>query len=410
MSALEISAEPAAVGLDAQRLGRVQSHFDRYVEDGRVPGWLATVSRGGELVWKGRGGYRDRERGLEVTDDTLWRIYSMTKPLTSLGAMILYEEGCFDLTSDVGRWIEELREPRVYAGGTPSHPRTIPATGPVRVHHLLTHTSGLTYGFQRSHPVDEIYRLRGYEFGHPDGADLARAVSDWCASPLLFDPGTRWNYSVATDVLGRLIELWSGQPLHEFFRDRILDPLGMSDTDWYCPAEKLDRLAMLYTPHQGTTRPLEQRTATARTWPPVLSGGGGLVSTARDYARFTALLLRGGELEGVRLVSSRTLALMTRNHLPGDVDLEAFAADSFSEVDYAGVGFGLGFSVVIDGRANKSLTTEGTFAWGGAASTLFWVDPAEDLAVSFFTQLLPSGTYPLRRELQQLVYGALDSA
>ena len=410
MSSLEIRTEPAAMGFDAQRLDRVRSYFDRYVEDGRLPGWLATVSRGGELVWSGKGGHRDRERGLEVTDDTLWRIYSMTKPLTTLGAMILYEEGCFDLNSDVGRWIEELREPRVYVAGSPASPETMPAIQPVRVHHLLTHMSGLTYGFQHTHPVDAIYRSKGYDFGNAHGVNLAQAVNDWCTSPLLFQPGSRWNYSVATDVVGRLIELWSGQPLDQFFRERILDPLGMFDTDWYCPEEKLDRLAMLYAPHQGTSRPLEELARGATKWPHVLSGGGGLVSTAHDYERFTALLLRGGELDGVRLVSSRTIALMTRNHLPGDGDLEALATDSFSEVDYGGVGFGLGFSVITDSQKNKSLVTEGTFAWGGAASTVFWVDPAEDLTVSFFTQLLPSSTYPIRRQLQQLVYGALNDA
>ena len=212
MSGLEIRVEPSAMGFDPQRLERIQSHFDTYVESRRLAGWLATVSRGGELVWTGRAGHRDRERDLEVTDDTIWRIYSMTKPLTSIGVMMLYEEGLFDLNDDVGQWIEELREPRVYVGGGPESPETIPATEPVRVHHLLSHMSGLTYGFHYLHPVDAIYRSKGYDFGWPKGTDLAQAVHDWCSSPLLFQPGARWNYSVATDVLGRLIEIWSGQP------------------------------------------------------------------------------------------------------------------------------------------------------------------------------------------------------
>lgn len=408
MSDLEIRVDPSQMGFDVERLERIKTHFDRYVEDRRLSGWLATVARGGELVWTAKGGQRDREKGLEVTDDTIWRIYSMTKPITSIAAMILYEEGRFDLNDDVGQWIEALRSPRVWSGGTPAKPVTVPAIEPVRVHHLLTHMSGLTYGFHYVHPVDAIYREKGYDFGFAKGADLSQAVHDWCSSPLLFQPGSAWNYSVATDVLGRLIEIWSGQSLDVFLRERVLDPLAMHDTEWWCPPEKHERLAMLYVPINGDSFPYEELAKGAAHQPRVLGGGGGLVSTASDYHRFSTMLLRGGELDGVRLISSRTLDLMTQNHLPGDADLEALALDSFSETAYAGIGFGLGFSVVLDRRRNKSLVTEGTYGWGGAASTAFWVDPEEDLSVGFFTQLLPSGTYPIRRELQQLVYQALS--
>ncbi len=404
---LEINADASALGFDRPRLERIATHFDRYVADGRLTGWLATVAREGELAWVGRGGWRDRERGLAVSDDTVWRIYSMTKPITTVTAMTFYEEGVFDLTDEVSRWIPSLREPRVYVSGPASAPQTVPATEPVRVHHLLTHMSGLTYGFNYLHPVDAIYRDRGYDFGWPPEADLSRAVDDWAGTPLLFQPGARWNYSIATDVLGRLIEIWSGRPLDEVVRERVLDPLGMTDTDWHWPAEKGDRLAALYGAFQGTAVPLEDLGRYATHPPRLLSGGGGLVSTAGDYHRFASMLLRGGELDGVRILSDRTLELMTENHLPGDVDLTAIATDSFSETEFAGVGFGLGFSVVIDRRRLKGLATEGTFGWGGAASTVFWVDPAEGVTASFFTQLLPSGTYPLRREFQQLVYSSL---
>ena len=404
---LEVEINPTEVGLDPARLARIATHFDVYVEDRRLPGWLATVSRGGQLAWTGRGGHRDRERDLAVDDDTLWRIYSMTKPLTSIGAMILYEEGHFDLTDEVSRWIGEFAQARVYQSGPASAPVTIPATEPMRVVHLLSHMSGLTYGFNYTHPVDAIYREKGYDFGWPPGADLARAVADWASSPLLFQPGTKWNYSVASDVLGRLIEIWSGQSLDRFFRERILEPLGMLDTDWWCPPEKADRLAQIYVPSNGAFVPFDQLGRHSFTWPSMLGGGGGLVSSAADYQRFMTMLLRGGEFDGVRLVSSRTLALMVENHLPDDGDLASIAIDSFSESDFTGVGFGLGFSVVLDRRANRSLVSEGTFGWGGAASTAFWVDPLEELTVSFFTQLLPSGTYPIRRELERLVYSAL---
>jgi CubicO group peptidase (beta-lactamase class C family) len=407
MTLLNVRVDPSEFGFDSRRLERIQTHFDTYVADRRLAGWLATVSRAGELVWSGKAGHQDRERGVEVRDDTIWRIYSMTKPLTSVAVMMLYEEGLFDLNDDVGQWIDALKNPRVYSSGPASSPVTVAATGPVRVHHLLTHMSGLTYGFNYLHPVDAIYRGLGYDFGYPKGADLEQAVNDWCSAPLLFQPGSRWNYSVATDVLGRLIEIWSGQPLDVFLRERLIGPLGMHDTEWWCPPEKQDRLAMLYVPVNGDSLPYEEWAKGATHPPQLLGGGGGLLSTAHDYNRFMTMLLGGGELDGVRYLSSRTLELMMLNHLPGDADLEEFATDSFSEIDFAGIGFGLGFSVKLDQAKNKSLASEGTISWGGAASTVFWVDPVEDLTVSFFTQLLPSSTYPIRRDLQQVVYQAL---
>jgi CubicO group peptidase (beta-lactamase class C family) len=407
MSKLVVDVDPLEWGFYPERLGRISSHFDRYVEDRRLAGWLATISRGGELVWVGKGGHRDRERALAVEDDTIWRIFSMTKPVTAVAVMMLYEEGLFDLNDEVGQWIDTLRAPRVWSGGTPTSPETVPAMEPVRVHHLLMHTSGLTYGFQYRHPVDAIYRDKGHDFAFKHGVSLVDAVDDWCTSPLLFQPGSRWNYSVAFDVLGRLIELWSGQSLDVFMKERIFDPLGMTDTEWWCPPDKADRLAMLYVGAHGESVPYERWANAALHPPSLLGGGGGLLSTAYDYDRFANMLLRGGELDGVRLLSSRTVELMTENHLPGDVDLEEFSVDSFSESSYAGVGFGLGMSVVTDRRKNKSSISEGSFAWGGAASTAFWVDPAEDLVVNFFTQFLPSATYPIRRELRRLVYQAL---
>ncbi|HEY5104558.1 MAG TPA: serine hydrolase domain-containing protein, partial [Acidimicrobiales bacterium] len=388
MSSLKVGVDPVEFGMSPERLARIKPFFDTYVTDRRLAGWLATISRGGQLVWSDRGGYRDRERELEVVDDTIWRIYSMTKPLTALAVMMLYEEGHFDLNDEVGQWIESLKEPRVWSGGTPTSPQTVPATEPVRVHHLLMHMSGLTYGFNYIHPVDAIYRAKGYDFGFAKSADLAQAVDDWCSSPLLFQPGSKWSYSVSFDVLGRLIEIWSGQALDVFMKERIFDPLGMDDTEWWCPEEKLDRLAMLYVPSHGNSFAYEELARTVNHPPKIHGGGGGLLSTAYDYDRFMTLMLRGGELDGVRLLSSRTVDLMTQNHLPDDADLESLATDSFSETSYAGIGFGFGMSVVTDQRKNKSLATDGSFAWGGAASTAFWVDPLEDLTVGFYTQLL----------------------
>lgn len=407
MSKLVIEAEPEEYGLSRERLARIATHFDAYIEDERLPSWLVTVARGGQLLWSAKGGYQDRERGIEVSDDTIWRIYSMTKPLIGVATMMLYEEGRFDLLDDVGQWIESLQSPRVWVGGTADAPETTPATSPIRVHHLLTHTSGLTYGFQRRHPVDEIYRSRGYDFSFARGADLSQAIEDWGSMPLLFEPGTQWNYSVAFDVLGRLIEIWSGQPLDIFMKERIFDPLGMADTEWWCTPEKKDRLAMLYVPSHGKSRPFDELANGVLHRPRLLGGGGGLLSTAYDYDRFMSMLLRGGALDGVRLLSSRTVDFMTQNQLADCADLTAVAVDSYSQVEYSGLGFGLSMFVLNDQRRNRSLLTDGSFGWGGAASTAFWVDPLEELTVAFYTQLLPSGTYPIRRELQQLVYQAL---
>ncbi|HEY5122007.1 MAG TPA: serine hydrolase domain-containing protein, partial [Acidimicrobiales bacterium] len=273
MSSLEILVEPTSMGFDPARLERIKLHFDRYVADRRLPGWLATVSRGGDLVWTGRGGHRDREGALDVTDDTIWRIYSMTKPLTSIAAMMLYEEGLFDLNDEAGKWIESLREPRVFVGGTAEDPQTVAASTQITVAHLMTHTSGLTYDFQRTHPVDEIYRAKGYDFASRKDIDLAGAVDDWCTSPLVFEPGSRFNYSVATDVLGRLVEIWSGQPLDEFFTERILAPLGMSETQWWCDEDQQDRLAQLYVPFGGDSFAYEDVAKFALQKPHYLSGG-----------------------------------------------------------------------------------------------------------------------------------------
>jgi CubicO group peptidase (beta-lactamase class C family) len=245
--------------------------------------------------------------------------------------------------------------------------------------------------------------------------DLAECCDAWAGQPLLFQPGTEWNYSVATDVLGRVVEVASGQGLDEFLRARILGPLGMNDTSFWVEEADQDRLAALYTPTpppSGPARRLDAMSKVARARPRMLSGGAGLVSTAADYHRFTQMLLDrpgspGGELDGVRLLGRRTLAYMTRNQLPGGADLEAFGRPMNSEAPVRGVGFGLGFAIVLDPTAEKTLGSAGEFSWGGAASTAFWVDPAEELTACFFTQLLPSSAHRIRPQLRQLVYQAL---
>jgi CubicO group peptidase (beta-lactamase class C family) len=278
----------------------------------------------------------------------------------------------------------------------------------VRLWHLLTHTAGLTYGFHHANPVDEAYRAAGFEWVAPEGRDLAACCDAWAGLPLLFEPGSRWNYSVASDVLGRVIEVVSGQPLDRFLDERVFGPLGMTDTGFWVEEAAAGELAALYSPAPGGGLVRnDQLGRRALRRPDCLSGGSGLVSTAADYHQFTRMLQGGGELDGVRLLGTRTLRYMARNHLPGGADLESFGLPLFAETTFDGIGYGLGFAVVLDPVANKVLSSTGELAWGGAASTFFWVDPAERLAVVFLTQLLPSSTYPLRSELRQLVYQAL---
>jgi CubicO group peptidase (beta-lactamase class C family) len=412
MSELKAEVDPAEVGFDPERLQRLDRHFARYVDDGRLPGWLITVSRHGRLAHVSWYGSRDREAGWPVEAGTLWRIYSMTKPVTSVAAMMLYEQGGLELTDPVSRFIPSFADVRVYAGGSDLRQVTTPATEPVRIWHLLTHTAGLSYGFHRVHPVDAMYRAAGFEWATPPGVDLAQACDIWAGIPLLFQPGAEWNYSVATDVLGRVIEVVSGQSLDEFFAERILRPLGLTDTAFYAGGDTA-RLAALYRPGPGGTAVrLDALDGAARERPAMLSGGAGLLSTAADYHRFTQLLLRcadspAGELDGIRLLSPRTVSYMSRNHIPGGLDLESFGRPLYAESPFRGVGFGLGFAVVIDPVPGQVVCSLGELSWGGAASTAFWIDQEEELTVSFFTQLLPSSTYRIRPQLRQLVYQAL---
>jgi CubicO group peptidase (beta-lactamase class C family) len=409
MAGIQLEVEPKEVGFDADRLTRIDRLLDRYVDDGRLPGWLVLVARHGRVAHLATGGSADVEANRPVGVDTLFRIYSMTKPITSVAAMMLYEEGAFELKDPVSRFIPSFRDLRVYRSGSALNPATEPASEPVRIWHLLTHTAGLTYGFHHAHPVDAMYRRAGFEWGAPPGTDLAACCDAWADLPLVFQPGTEWNYSVATDVLGRVVEVAAGTSLDRFFAERIFRPLGMTETSFWVDDADAGRLAALYSPSPKTGR-IVRNDAMGKavlTPPTFLSGGGGLVSTAGDYHRFTRMLLGEGELEGARLLGPRTVRYMARNHLPGGVDLETIGRPLFAETTYDGVGFGLGLSVVLDPVANKVPASPGEVAWGGAASTAFWVDRAEDVTAVFLTQLLPSSTLPVRSQLRQLVYQAL---
>ncbi len=409
MTALELDVEPGEVGFDPQRLSRIDRHFERYVEDAKLPGFLVAVARGGQLCHVASAGNADVQDGTSIEPDTIFRIYSMTKPITAVAALMLWEEGAFELKDPVSRFIPSFADVRVFRSGSAVSPVTQPALEPIRMWHLFTHTAGLTYGFHHVHPVDAMYRTAGWEWGSPRNIDLAAACDQWAGMPLVNQPGTAFNYSVATDVLGRVVEVASGQPLDQFLQDRIFDPLGMGDTRFFVPDDQRDRLASLYVPTgPGRTIRRMNRTEDVKTSAPrYLSGGGGLMSSAADYLRFADLLRRQGEVKGTRLLASRTVKYMTQNHLPGGVDLDQFGNRTFAETSFDGVGFGLGVSVVIDPVKQKVPGSVGEFGWGGAASTAFFVDPVEDLVAVFLTQLLPSSTWPIRPQLKQLLYQAL---
>lgn len=415
ISATAQTITPADAGFDAGRLARIDDHLRQYVDDGRLPGWQVVVSRAGEVAHSSTYGKRNIEQGLPWESDTICRIFSMSKPITSVAAMILYEEGKLQLKDPVAKYIPSFGESEVYRNGSFVSPVTERLTEPMRIWHLLTHTSGLTYGFHNNHVTDAMHRRAGFEWGIPTGMDLSTCCDVWASLPLAFQPGTEWLYGVSTDVLGRVIEVVSGQSLDNFFRERILNPLGMTDTEFWVESDKRDRFAELYFPKPTGNARGEGPSANASVMPAapldhkptMLGGGGGLCGTAADYLRFAHMLLNRGELDGARVLGSRTVDYMTRNHLPGGAELETFGRPLFAETQFAGMGFGLGFSIELDSAEHKVIGSAGTYAWGGAASTAFWVDPAEELVVLFLTQLLPSSTYPIRSILQQLVYQAL---
>jgi CubicO group peptidase (beta-lactamase class C family) len=408
---LEAEVEPRVAGLDPERLARLDAYLDGFVESGAQKGSQLVITRGGRVAHHSLRGERDAEAGLPVEPDTVWRIYSMTKPITSVAAMMLYEEGALSLQDPVAKFIPCFGECGVYRRGMAAAPVCARASEPMLVWHLMTHTSGLTYGFQQANAVDEAYRAAGFFLDPPVEHDLASACEVWAGLPLLFEPGTEWNYSVSTDVLGRIVEVVSGQPLDEFFAERIFAPLGMVDSGFSVSEAQRARMPGLYflDPESTTAVPYPGADAVTTERPKLLAGGHGCASTAADYHRFTQMLLRRGELDGVRLLSPRTVDLMTTNHLPGNATLTDFGRPLLDLVINEGYGFGLGLSPLVDPVAAKSLSVAGEYRWEGAAGTAFWVDPAADMTVLFFTQVLFSGD-GCWMGLRPLVYQALIDA
>ncbi len=417
------NASPETAGMSKQAFDRLEAHIKhRYIDAGRFPGTQVLVYRRGKVVHSAVQGFADLERKAPMKDDTIFRIYSMTKPLTSVAFMMLFEEGHVALDEPVHKYIPEWKNLGVFQAGTAPAFLTKPPSRPMLIVDLLRHTSGLTYGFQQRSNVDAAYRE--LKIGEVVTSGTLQSMIDELAKiPLEFSPGEAWNYSLSTDVIGYLIGKISGKPFEQFLKERILDPLGMKDTDFFVAPDKAHRFAACYsadpkggmTFHAGQQRgglTLQDDPATSSYLKPpsFVSGGGGLCSTAADYLTFCRALLGGGELGGVRLIGPKTLALMTSNHLPGGCDLPGMSRSLFSEATYNGIGFGLGFSVTMNPAQTLIPGSAGEYSWGGAATTSFWIDPAEELIAIFMTQVLPSSAYPLRRELRTMVYAAITDS
>ena len=393
--------KPEEVGLDSSVLKNIRTYLDdTYVKDGKYVGTLTLVARKGEIAYLDSLGFMDRENERPMQEDAIFRIYSMTKSVTSIAVMQLLEKSKFRLDDPVHWYIPQFKDIGVYQAGVYPNFLTSKPERDMSIKDLLTHMSGLTYNFMYRTNVDAAHR----------SSDLMRSenleefVNTLSKLPLEFSPGKKWNYSVSTDVLGYLVEQVSGQSLDEYFKKNIFEPLGMEDTDFECPDDKLSRLASLYEYNQsGKPKLMKVPSLDVK----MMSGGGGLFSTMSDYYKFASMLLNQGEMNGARIIGRKTLQYMTSNHLPNGKDLTEMSESAFSETPYAGVGFGLGFSVMLDPLKSQTLSDIGEFGWGGMASTVFFINPKEDMLVIFLTQLVPSSTYQVRRELRSLVYSAL---
>ncbi|UTW58463.1 beta-lactamase family protein [Kordiimonas sp. SCSIO 12603] len=392
--------EPEAVGLSSAKLEDLKKHFQGYVDSGKLAGLTTLVARQGKVAHFETYGDQDIAAGKAMGDEAVFRIYSMTKPITTAALMMLWEEGKFSLDDPVSKYLPSFADQRVFAGQDEDGFKTVPANREATILDLMRHTAGLSYGVFSDTPVDRSYRKNGvFSFGADDS--IKTLTEKLGKEPLLYQPGGAWVYSLSVDVQGRLIEVLSGMELDEFFSKRIFKPLGMDDTGFYAEGDEQSRLVEMYA--------LDEKKALVpykgEFWqdftvqPGVLSGGGGLVSTTEDYWRFSQMIANGGELDGVRLLKEKTVAMMRTNQLPGNLNGIAGGKQ--------GLGFGLGFAVVQDPSVVKGQTNIGNYFWGGMANTIFWIDPKEELVVILMTNVLPSGIYPLRKDMRNKVYDAL---
>ncbi len=399
------TATPESVGMSSERLNHITTKMQEYVDNKNAPGFTTLVARKGQVVHYELCGYRDVEEELPVEKDTIFRIYSMTKPITSIALMQLYEQGKFQLYDPVKKYIPEFGKTKVFAGTGIMGNEIVEQDSPMTIHHLLTHTAGLTYGFFYDNPIEEMYRKS--IFRNPD-VTLEEKIKGMAQYPLIAQPGTKWNYSIATDVCGYLVEVISGMPFADYLQTNIFDPLGMVDTAFHVTEDKVDRFAQLYQSNfmdgsfhvfMGSPHiPVKDYTKPTRT----PGGGGGLTSTTEDYLNFCLMLLNQGEYNGARIIGRKTLQYMTTNHLrPEHIPF------ILGTKVYHGEGFGLGFSVITDPAHSGVINSVGTYEWGGAASTKFWVDPQEEIVCVLMTQLMDNYTIPFQDDFRVLTYQAL---
>jgi CubicO group peptidase (beta-lactamase class C family) len=404
-----VKIEPDAAGMSEARLERITEHFGpHYVHTGKIAGCQITVVRGGHVAYHRSLGLMDRERGVPMADDAIFRIYSMTKPIASVALMQLYERGMFQLFDPVHRYIPEWGAQKVGIVEEDESVTLVKPARPMNMRDVLMHTTGLPGALFPGNPIDDAFAKDRAALGAEQTLESVTALL--AEHPLKFQPGTHWNYGLSTDIVGRLVEILSGLRLDEYLRREIFEPLGMVDTGFSVPESEHPRLAACYEYRPATTpRLMEGPFANGILRPrSYLSGSGGLVSTTHDYVAFCHMLANGGQLDGRRVLGRKTLELMTVNHLPGGATLQDMAVGGFGEAGFEGVGFGLGFAVGLGPAATAMAGSGGEFYWGGAASTAFWVDPVEDLFVVFMTQLFPSIAYPFRAQLRALVYQAID--
>jgi CubicO group peptidase (beta-lactamase class C family) len=409
MAETSVKIEPDAAGMRADRLERITEHFgSNYVDTGKIVGCQITVVRGGHVAYSRSLGLRDRERELPMADDTIFRIYSMTKPIASVALMQLYERGMFQLADPVHRYIPEWRTLQVGEVRDDGSVNPVKPERPMNMRDVLMHMTGLPGGLFPDNPIDAAFADARQALGSEQ--TLESVTSLLAQHPLKFHPGTHWNYGISTDIVGRLVEILSGLRFDEYLRREIFEPLGMVDTGFSVPETSVPRFAACYQYRPANTPTLMEGPFAMGYLKPrsYLSGAGGLVSTTHDYVAFCQMLANGGHLDGRRVLGRKTLELMTVNHLPRGATLQDMAIGGFGEAGFDGVGFGLGFAVGLGPAATGMAGSRGEFYWGGAASTAFWVDPVEDLFVVFMTQLFPSIAYPFRAQLRALVYQAID--
>jgi CubicO group peptidase (beta-lactamase class C family) len=410
-----MDAQSQWTGLDAARLTRIDEHIERnYIAPGKIAGCQIAINRRGHQAYFQSFGNMDRERTRPMAEDTIFRIYSMSKPITSVALMQLYEKGYFQLNDPVSRFIPEWKNHQVWVSGDGADMKTEPPKRPVSMRDMLCHTGGITYGSalvalgapDSGHPVDKAYAEKGVRRGRDETLrDFVRKLGE---VPLRYQPGERWMYSLSTDICGALVEIISGQRFDKYLQDNIFDPLGMNDTRFWVSPDKASRFAACYRRAADKSLKLidDPTTSDYLSEPVFFSGGGGLTGTSADYMRFCEMLRRGGELDGARILGPRTVELMHRNHLKDGKDLTEMAIGSFSETANEGVGFGLGFASTLDSVQAGSIAA-GDYYWGGAASTIFWVDPKEELSVVFMTQLMPSGAFNFRGQLKSIIYASI---